>query len=258
VCRRGECDTDGFGSCPRAIREAVFHSIGSKPSFYLCRVHGFVFRFGNPRINGIQWIVLLSVGVFSTHHTCGCDRKTAGVDDVNVVEVKWNGPFGTIVHVAVNRASVISAGELIISVDCHPFQQQLALARTIDTLAWMCPNVHSGAINARFQMLVERLVTGLGGTESRLKNANTLESCTDLERLARDFTETARTYGRVIISELHLPIESKTVRPINVGGVLGGAKFLVRGVLFKVATSNDTFASYPDPIYIANKVQGHN
>jgi hypothetical protein len=65
-------------------------------------------------------------------------------------------------------------------------------------------------------------------------------------------------YGRIIISELHLPVEEKTIRPINVGGVLGGTKFLVRGVLFKVTNTPDrsVFANYPDPIRIANKVQG--
>ncbi len=62
--------------------------------------------------------------------------------------------------------------------------------------------------------------------DNKEKNAKSLQSCADLERLARDFTETARTYGRVIISELHLPVEAKTVRPINMGGVLGGTKFL--------------------------------
>ncbi len=47
------------------------------------------------------------------------------------------------------------------------------------------------------------------------------------------------------------------MRPVNMGGVLGGSKFLVRGVLFKMGTSNDMFSAYPDPIHIASKVQGH-
>ncbi len=68
--------------------------------------------------------------------------------------------------------------------------------------------------------------------DNKEKNKASLKSCADLERLARDFTETARTYGRVIISELHLPVEAKTVRPINVGGVLGGSKFVGKESFF--------------------------
>lgn len=54
-----------------------------------------------------------------------------------------------------------------------------------------------------------------------------LSACSELERVVRDFIETARMYGRIIISELHLPPELRTIRPLNVGGVLGGAKFMV-------------------------------
>jgi hypothetical protein len=77
-----------------------------------------------------------------------------------------------------------------------------------------------------------------------------------LEQKIHDFMETARTYGRVIISELHLEFSEKTVRPLVMGGVLGGNKYAVRGVLFKIPTG-EAFREYPDPIQIANKVQGH-
>lgn len=48
----------------------------------------------------------------------------------------------------------------------------------------------------------------------------------------------------------------KTVRPLKLGGVLGGHKFVVRGVLFKIP-NGEMFKAYPDPLHIANKVQGH-
>ena len=83
-----------------------------------------------------------------------------------------------------------------------------------------------------------------------------LQCCNELERVTRDFYEIARTYGRVIISEMNLPLESKTVRPLTLGGVLGGSKYVVRGVLFKIP-NGALFSDYPDPFYIANKVQGH-
>lgn len=66
-----------------------------------------------------------------------------------------------------------------------------------------------------------------------LKETPTESVCLELERLSRDFTNVASTYGKVILSELYLPVEEKTVRPINMGGVLGGSKYVVRDVLFK-------------------------
>lgn len=39
----------------------------------------------------------------------------------------------------------------------------------------------------------------------------------------------ARTYGRVIISELGLPVGAKTIPPANIGGKAGGLKFIARG-----------------------------
>jgi hypothetical protein len=72
----------------------------------------------------------------------------------------------------------------------------------------------------------------------------------------RDFMETAQTYARVIINELHLPLEQKTLRPVSLGGVLGGSKYIVRGVLFKIP-DGAIFKDYADPIRIAQKIAGH-
>lgn len=41
-------------------------------------------------------------------------------------------------------------------------------------------------------------------------------------------------YGRIIISELYLPPEQRTIRPSQLGGVAGGVKYLVNNILFKV------------------------
>jgi hypothetical protein len=40
-------------------------------------------------------------------------------------------------------------------------------------------------------------------------------------------------YGMLIIDELTVPVESKTVPPCSLGGVAGGAKYIVNGILFK-------------------------
>lgn len=68
--------------------------------------------------------------------------------------------------------------------------------------------------------------------------------------------ENAKTYARVIVNELNLPLEQKTLQPVHLGGVLGGSKYLVRGVLFKIPDGS-LFKDYPDPIAVAQKISGH-
>jgi hypothetical protein len=56
-----------------------------------------------------------------------------------------------------------------------------------------------------------------------------------LRNLANDFVSVAEQYGRIIISERHLPNADKTIRPVGVGGVAGGDKYIAQGILFKFA-----------------------
>eukprot|EP01132_Coremiostelium_polycephalum_P007447 gene7447-9152_t len=74
--------------------------------------------------------------------------------------------------------------------------------------------------NAEFQTLV---------------NNNKIEGYRELSKLAHDFVYTAKIYGKVIISELTLPLHLKTIKPINIGGVAGGHKYIALGILFKLA-----------------------
>jgi len=78
--------------------------------------------------------------------------------------------------------------------------------------------------------------------------------------LAKDFVAAAKMYGKIIISEVmhpslpknilfagravfkrsllnqvFLPYKQKTIKPINIGGVAGGEKYIHRGILFKFA-----------------------
>ena len=46
----------------------------------------------------------------------------------------------------------------------------------------------------------------------------------------------------------------KTIKPVNVGGIAGGTKFIVAGILFKLAT--DEYGLY-DGFEGAIKVAGH-
>lgn len=54
-----------------------------------------------------------------------------------------------------------------------------------------------------------------------------------VSNISRDFIYTATTYGKIIISEVYLPPEDKTIKPIR-GGIAGGEKYLCKGIYFKV------------------------
>lgn len=56
---------------------------------------------------------------------------------------------------------------------------------------------------------------------------------TRLSALANNFVFLAETYGKIIISELHLP--NKSIKPVSIGGIAGGEKYIVQGILFKFA-----------------------
>jgi len=43
--------------------------------------------------------------------------------------------------------------------------------------------------------------------------------------------------GMIIINEVNLPPEKKTVKPADLGGVAGGTKFIVANILFKAKCS---------------------
>jgi hypothetical protein len=54
--------------------------------------------------------------------------------------------------------------------------------------------------------------------------------------LAQDFIYAASSYAKIIISEYYLPFQLKTIKPaVNVGGFLGGQKYIVHNILFKFA-----------------------
>ena len=65
---------------------------------------------------------------------------------------------------------------------------------------------------------------------------------TFIDFLEHDFVYAAETYGRIIISEHCLPDHQKTINPVSVGGVAGGEKYIVSGILFKFAI--DGFGLY--------------
>ncbi|KYQ99726.1 hypothetical protein DLAC_03666 [Tieghemostelium lacteum] len=54
-----------------------------------------------------------------------------------------------------------------------------------------------------------------------------------LAEVANDFVYCADTFGKIIISELHTPLEQKTIKPVDIGGVAGGLKFKIKDIMFK-------------------------
>ena len=57
--------------------------------------------------------------------------------------------------------------------------------------------------------------------------------------LANDFLYSATAYGKIIISEVYLEDHFKTIKPVSLGGVAGGSKYIVHNILFKFALDTD-------------------
>lgn len=70
------------------------------------------------------------------------------------------------------------------------------------------------------------------------------KKCKALSTLGRDFVYTSKTYGKIIISELSLPPEKKTVKPVDAGGIAGGMKYIAAGIFFKFAVDTKSNGSY--------------
>ena len=63
-----------------------------------------------------------------------------------------------------------------------------------------------------------------------------LEKSTQLNALATSFVQTAKRCGKIIISELHMDDQYRTIQESpDVGGEAGGKKFIHHGIIFKLA-----------------------
>lgn len=88
-----------------------------------------------------------------------------------------------------------------------------------------------GDFNARFQDVTDRMGSS---QEAGSSLADRLTLNINLTDLSTDFLYNASSFGRIIISEYNVPPHSKTIKPIGIGGILGGPKYIVRNILFKV------------------------
>ena len=90
--------------------------------------------------------------------------------------------------------------------------------------------------NTRFQNVINTLQNLSYTDDSTLQKR--VEANQELMHLSQDFVHAARTYGRIIISEVYLPMKRKTIKPLNLGGVAGGEKYIVHNILFKFAVDS--------------------
>ncbi len=70
--------------------------------------------------------------------------------------------------------------------------------------------------NDEWQRCVEALINVRPDTEAAI-----YETITDL---SKRFCATAKRYGSIIVSELHLPDDQKVIKPMQLGGIIGGEK----------------------------------
>eukprot|EP01091_Cochliopodium_minus_P016198 TRINITY_DN5993_c0_g1_i1.p1 TRINITY_DN5993_c0_g1~~TRINITY_DN5993_c0_g1_i1.p1 ORF type:complete len:1174 (+),score=399.27 TRINITY_DN5993_c0_g1_i1:76-3597(+) len=105
--------------------------------------------------------------------------------------------------------------------------------------------------NGKFQLLIEKL--------RKIPDRFIQEKLSvqqELIHLSQDFTKSARRYGKIIISEVYRPNKFKTIKPKDVGGVIGGEKYIVNNILFKFAVDHHKLLGENGDAYAA-KIAGH-
>ncbi|MDP2437086.1 MAG: hypothetical protein Q8P67_15165, partial [archaeon] len=122
----------------------------------------------------------------------------------------------------------------------------------------------AGDWNHRFQELITMI------QRSTITDLHRPRLYQELLTLSHDFINTAKIYGRIIISERFLPVrplsetetgtgkgclaQYKTINPIIMGGVCGGEKYIVSNILFKFAVDQHRILGSD---HAAAKVAGH-
>jgi hypothetical protein len=63
----------------------------------------------------------------------------------------------------------------------------------------------------------------------------TLVQASVLLKLNEDFVARASYLSRVLVDDIHLPVEKRRLQPRQMGGIAGGEKYLEEGIFFKFA-----------------------
>ena len=91
-------------------------------------------------------------------------------------------------------------------------------------------------------------MTNHDGAHSCFLTAVKLKAYEKLRDLTSDFNDSAKKYAKIIISEVRLPDEAKTIKPVyTIPGLAGGKKFIVHQILFKFAVdTNGIYGRFVD------------
>eukprot|EP01103_Thecamoeba_quadrilineata_P012142 TRINITY_DN3060_c0_g1_i2.p1 TRINITY_DN3060_c0_g1~~TRINITY_DN3060_c0_g1_i2.p1 ORF type:complete len:601 (+),score=88.67 TRINITY_DN3060_c0_g1_i2:86-1888(+) len=106
-----------------------------------------------------------------------------------------------------------------------------------------------GNWNIRFQKIIE----GLASFNTNTTLEERLNVTLDLIHLSQDFIYCSSTYGKIIISEVYLPPEQKTIKPQSLG-FAGGEKYFIHNIMFKFSFD---FKGLYGSDYASAKVAGH-
>ena len=113
--------------------------------------------------------------------------------------------------------------------------------------------LRQNSINERFQQAMTKL--RMCDDVHTTNYAETAQAYQRVINIAKDFLHVAQTYGKIIITERFVPVEQKTIKPIDIGGKAGGVKYIVSGILFKFAIDDQNLFRGSDAA--AHKVAGH-
>lgn len=92
-----------------------------------------------------------------------------------------------------------------------------------------------GDWNERFQAIMELIAQFTPNTPV----AEEITANVALIGLAEDFIYSATAYGKIIISEVYMDDSQKTIKPVDIGGIAGGSKYIVHNILFKFALDTE-------------------
>ncbi|KAH3763191.1 Histidine kinase [Pelomyxa schiedti] len=90
---------------------------------------------------------------------------------------------------------------------------------------------HMGDWNYRFQKCIEQMRSFQANSPHQVN----IPVNRELINLAQDFLYTSTTFGKIIIAERYISEERKTIKPVKLGGIAGGEKYIVHNILFKFA-----------------------
>jgi hypothetical protein len=99
-------------------------------------------------------------------------------------------------------------------------------------------------------------------SEKLAKKENSKENMDELLKgyasVAQQFVDSAIMCAKIIISEVCLPVEQKSLKPVDMGGIAGGTKYIYQNILFKFALDSILFEKNRQPFWMYGGYEGPN